>query len=106
MRRARSRILWQLIVAGLIGVGVTFAVEHFGPLATTVVLFVLLTLAGFVLAGLVYGISRGWRMSGRWPFGRGNGGWFGGVREPRRPRWPFRPPRAATAEPERTASPL
>ena len=50
---------------------------------------------------------KGWliRVWGQLPFVRRRGGpGFAGVREPRRPRPPFRPPQALAAEPEREES--
>ena len=89
MTRALSCTLWQAIVAVLVGVGFTFAIEHADPIATTVMLLLLLTLVGFVLAGLVVGLVRDWRAPRRGPLRRRQGGggwpggsWLGGVREP------------------------
>ena len=106
-------LIIRLLAAALLAVGGTALVERIGPVATTVVLFVLLTAAlwlalSLLLAALASRSLRGRFPGGRrgprwwWPFGRNrrNGRGRGGVREPRRPRPPFFPPRAAAVEPD------
>jgi hypothetical protein len=103
-----------------LGVGATLAVLVAGRVATVAALVVLFSLVSFAVLGIVRAvvISRRFRFRPRGPFGRGggprgggHGGWGegeggSGVREPRRPRWPFRPPREAAAEPERATPAL
>ncbi|HLJ80634.1 MAG TPA: hypothetical protein VKT52_04040 [Ktedonobacterales bacterium] len=110
-------LIFRLLVAALLAVGGTVLVERIGPVATTVVLFVLLTAAFWLALSLLLALLASRRLRGRspgggrrprwwWPFGRNrrNGRGQGGVREPRRPRPPFFPPRAAAVEPDAVSS--
>ncbi|MGZ3716567.1 MAG: hypothetical protein ACXVA4_14200, partial [Ktedonobacterales bacterium] len=52
IRRPRFSFVWQMLLAIILGVGATIAVEHAGPQVTTGVLAVLLVACMFVLLGL------------------------------------------------------
>ena len=114
MRRvARPRVVGPLTVAALLSVGASIGLQRAGALAQVIVLFVLLTLAFFVIinlllsvpirtsrSGMPPGRGRG-RMRGGWdPSGRGNGWDTSGTREPRRPRRPLLPSRAEALDPD------
>lgn len=119
-RRTRVWLIPQALVAIALGVGATLVVLAAGHVATVAALVMLFSLVSFALLGIIRAVAVGqrFRFRRRWRFGRGsgprgrpNGGWGdgdggSGVREPRRPRWPFRPPRAAAAEPEQTTHAL
>ncbi|HEY7357763.1 MAG TPA: hypothetical protein VH590_14900 [Ktedonobacterales bacterium] len=102
MRRDRSGIIWQIILALLLSAGLTFLLHQAGPLPMTISLFFLLAWFSFCVIMLIRSAAISRRSRPR-PFGngwnRGQGEWSG-VREPRRPRPPFWPPRAAAAIPE------
>jgi hypothetical protein len=114
MRRVvRPRVVWPLALAALLSVGASIGVQEAGGLVEGVVLYVLLTLAFFVVINLlrafVLSRARPWappgagrgRMGGRWdPSGRGNGWDTSGTREPRRPRRPPLPSRAEALDPD------
>lgn len=108
--RLRYSLAWQVILALILGVAATVAVERAGPQVTTGVLVALLAACMFVLLGLVRAFLTAWlarvrRLPGL-PPGRGgrNGRGLSGMREPRRPRPPFMPPAEAAAEPEQSAT--
>jgi hypothetical protein len=104
MRRDRSGFLWHLVLALVLSAAFTLLLRWAGTTAMTVALFIVLTLLFVYAIGLarVLLMTRRQRMR---PFGGGGGGGRGewsGVREPRRPRPPYWPPRAAAAVPEDT----
>ncbi len=114
MRRANAfpALVVQSVIALALGASATVLVQLAGKTATTIVLGLLLALFFFALltplrAGAMWrwcgpGGRFGFRRRGSGPRdggGRGGSRW-GGVREPRRPRWPGFPPREAGAEPE------
>lgn len=114
MRRVVGpRMVWPLAVAALLSVGASIGLQRAGELAQVIVLFVLLTLAFFVIINLLLsvpirtsrsgrppGAGRG-RVRGGWnPSGRGNGWDPSGTREPRRPRRPLLPSRAEALDPD------
>lgn len=114
MRRANllPGLAVQAAAALVLGALATLLVLLAGRVVTTIVLGLLLALFFYVLLTIARSVAiRRWFGSGgRFRFrrrhgGPGNGGWgwgggSAGVREPRRPRWPGFPPRAAAAEPE------
>ena len=108
MQAIVSSLIPRLLVAAILAMGITALVERAAPVVTAVVMFVLLTAALLLAFSLTLSLlaSRRFRVQllggGRghrqwWPFGQ-NGRGMGGVREPRRPRPPFFPPRTAAAE--------
>ncbi len=101
MSLQRSALAWQLLIAIVLSLGLTLVLRLLGTTAMMIVLFVLLLVVFFFLTGLLRSLMRsrgGW---GRGPFGRGgNGPDLSGVREPRRPRQPYWPPRAAAVDPD------
>jgi hypothetical protein len=102
-----------LAVAALLSVGVSVGLQRAGELAQAIVLFILLTLAFFVIINVLLsvpfrmsrsgrppGSGRG-RVGGGWdPSGRGDGWDPSGTREPRRPRRPLLPSRAEALDPD------
>src|SRR5579859_6933402 len=103
-----SSVLPPLLGATILPMALTALVERAGPVVTAVVMFVLLTAALLLAFSLTLSLLASRRFRGQllgggrghrqwWPFGQ-NGRGMGGVREPRRPRPPFFPPRTAAAE--------
>lgn len=102
----------QAAIALILGAIATLLVQLAGHAVTTIVLGLLLALFFYALLTMVRVVpARHWFGSGgRFRFrrrgggprdgGSGRGGGSAGAREPRRPRWPGFPPRAAEAEPE------
>jgi hypothetical protein len=103
-RRDRSSILWRIIPALLLSAACTFLLHWAGAAAMTIALFFLLAIFFFYgtsLARVLWMTRRRIR-----PFGNAGGrGDWSGVREPRRPRPPYWPPRAAAVMPEDTEPP-
>jgi hypothetical protein len=101
MSLQRSALAWQLLPAVILSLGFTLVLRLLGTTAMMIALFVLLLILFFFLAGWLRRLlrsRRGWRQG---PFRRrGNGPDLSGVREPRRPRQPYWPPRAAAADPD------
>jgi hypothetical protein len=111
MRTASGRggIVVAIVAALALATLISLALWRLGPLAMLVALFPLLTLATFIALSVVpmrlHLPRTPWRRRGRRP-GRGRGwgqrgdGWDpAGVREPRRPRPPYYPPRGEAVEP-------
>lgn len=109
MRTARGRggVVVAIVAALALASLISLALWRLGPLAMLVVLFPLLTLATFIALSVVpmrLHLPRPpWRRQGRgrgWGWGQRGNGWDpAGVREPRRPRPPFYPPRGEAVEP-------
>lgn len=108
MRLARrTGFALQLFAALAVAALLSLALWHVGPLAMLVALFPLLTLATFIALSVVpmrlHLLRPPWRRRGRgrgWGWGQRGDGWdAAGVREPRRPRPPFYPPRGEAVEP-------
>jgi hypothetical protein len=96
----RSAIIWQLLVTILLSLGATLLLWRLGPTAMLIVLFVLLLALFFFLTGLLRSLQFTRRRWGPGPSGQGGPGPdLSGVREPRRPRQPHWPPRAAAVDP-------
>jgi hypothetical protein len=96
----RSGFLWHIILALILSAALTLLLRWAGPIPMTIGLFLALTWVFIYVVGLarVLFMSRRPRMR---PFGNGGGrGEWSGVREPRRPRPPHWPPRAAAVLPE------
>jgi hypothetical protein len=104
MRRDRSGFIWQIILAVLLAAAGTQFLRWAGTVAMTIALFLSLSVFFVYALGLARVLLRARRprtrpCGGGWNRGRGE---WSGVREPRRPRPPFWPPRAAAAVPEDT----
>jgi hypothetical protein len=99
MRSDRSGFFWQIITALALGAAFTLLLRWAGPIPMTIVLFILLSLFFLYAIGLARVLLRARRPRAR-PFGGGGRGEWVGVREPRRPRPPYWPPRSAAAVPE------
>ncbi|SRR5579885_870091 len=104
MRRDRSGFIWHIILAVLLSAVATLLLRWAGTVAMTIALFLSLSVFFVYAIGMARVLLRARRPRMR-PFGngwnRGRGEWSG-VREPRRPRPPYWPPRAAAAVPEDT----
>lgn len=101
MYRQRSSILLPLLAALVLSAGLTLLLRWAGDIAMTIALFILLTLFFFYAIAFARAMLRARRPRAH-PFGGGGGGRgeWSGVREPRRPRPPNWPPRAAAVVPE------
>ncbi|MBF6589302.1 MAG: hypothetical protein IVW57_02075 [Ktedonobacterales bacterium] len=106
MRTLQRKMPVRWIIALVLSAMMTFALWRAGEGVTLVLLFALLTVALFACLSIAPDAIAAWRgRCGRWSWRARGGQWgsdWGGVREPRRPRPPFMPPRAAAAEPPST----
>jgi len=105
MYQQRSSIFLPLLAALILSAGLTFLLRQIGLTAMTIALFLLLTVLCFYGIAIARAFLRSRRPRAR-PFGNGGGrGEWSGVREPRRPRPPNWPPRAAAVVPEAEEQP-
>jgi hypothetical protein len=102
MRSDRSGFLWHIVLALVFSAAFTLLLRWAGLTAMTIALFLALTLLFVYIIGLARVLLMARRPRMR-PFGGAGGrGDFSGVREPRRPKPPHWPPRAAAVVPEDT----
>lgn len=89
----------QTLVAIALGIAVSVALQNVDRRITTVLLAIFFSLFFFSLFGIARGLIVSRLFRGRRRRGRGNGGDWTGVREPRRPYPPGPPPRPAVLDP-------
>ncbi len=100
MRSERPAFFWHILTALVLSAIFTLLLNRAGPIAMSIALFIVLALLFIYAIGTARALLLTRRPRMR-PFGNGWGrGEWSGVREPRRPRPPYWPPRAAAAVPE------